>query len=108
MKKQIEMNLKSIQEKLKEAGMTDEQIDKLINPVREEMDRRVCGLVWQTQTSSIRAGFNETLPYFEHMREKDIIGNGDNNNILIEGDKFICFTWNAIHTYRSTNKERAC
>ena len=86
MKKQIEMNLNTIQEKLKDAGLTDEQIIKLLAPIRNEMDRRVCGLVWQNQASSIPEGFNDSLPYFEHLKDRDIIGNGENNNLLIEGD----------------------
>ena len=86
MKKQIEMNLNTIQEKLKDAGLTDEQIIKLLAPIRNEMGRRVCGLVWQNQASSIPEGFNDSLPYFEHLKDRDIIGNGENNNLLIEGD----------------------
>ncbi|MCD7921867.1 MAG: site-specific DNA-methyltransferase [Clostridiales bacterium] len=86
MKRQIEMNLGFIQEKLKGAGLTDKEISSLIDPIRNEMDQRVCGLVWQNQTSSIPEGFNDSLPYFEHQTDKDIVGNGDNNNLLIEGD----------------------
>lgn len=86
MKELIRNNLDVIKERLMQSGLSDEEIKKLIIPIEDEFDRRVCGLVWDNRTSSIPK-LGKTLPYFERQEEKCIkSSDATTNNLLIEGD----------------------
>ena len=85
MKELIKAKIQEITETLEKAGLSQEQIDKLLNPIKDEFDKCVCGLVWDNRLSSIPEAFNDALPFFERIQEKDISG-GKRNNLLIEGD----------------------
>jgi adenine-specific DNA-methyltransferase len=79
----IELN--AISQRMKSAGISDEEIDRLLSPIRNELNRRVCGLVWDHRNSSIPE-MNSNFPSFTRKDEKCIIRGAGKDNLLIEGD----------------------
>ena len=77
--------LNDISERMKSAGISDEEIKRLLSPIENELNRRICGLVWDHRNSSI-PNMNTDFPSFKRKDEKCIIGRAGKDNVLIEGD----------------------
>ena len=78
-----ELNL--IKERMLQAGISEEECLNLLKPLKTELERRVCGLVWERKDSSIPA-MNGRLPIFIRQEDMCITGTDGTDNILIEGE----------------------
>ena len=74
-----------IKERMISAGIADEEINKLLKPLEEELQRRICGLVWEQKDTSIPK-MSGKLPAFIRQEDKCITGKNGTDNILIEGE----------------------
>ena len=77
--------LSIIKERMISAGVSDDEIVTLLKPLEDELERRVCGLVWEHKDTSI-PNMNGKLPAFIRQDEKCITGTGGTDNILVEGE----------------------
>lgn len=77
--------INKIAHRMKLAGIEDKEIEELLLPLKKELERRVCGLVWQHKESSIPP-MKACLPAFVRKDERCILRGNGNSNILIEGD----------------------
>lgn len=67
------------------AGISEDEIAQLTKPLEAELQRRVCGLVWEHKDSSIPK-MNGKLPAFIRQDQDCITGTDGTDNILIEGE----------------------
>lgn len=74
-----------LKNKLIAEGLREDNIDEILEPVRREFNKRVCGLVWESQPEDYLTELKNNLPILE---QKNGIYNGEDclNHILIEGD----------------------
>ena len=81
--------LKIIKKRMLEAGISIEEVLTLVTPLEEELERRVCGLVWEHTTTSI-PDLEGKIPALIPVKEKNIVQeNAENNHILIEGENLL-------------------
>ena len=77
--------LKKIKEHMIAAGISEKEVETLLKPLEDELQRRICGLVWEHKDTSIPK-MNGKLPAFIRQDDKCITGTGGTDNILIEGE----------------------
>lgn len=77
--------LSIIKERMIKAGISDDEAAELISPLKRELERRICGLVWEPRDSSLPK-MNGKLPAFIRQDSKCITNTGGTDNILIEGE----------------------
>lgn len=77
--------LSIIKERMLSAGISEDEIAQLTKPLEAELQRRVCGLVWEHKDSSIPK-MNGKLPAFIRQDQDCITGTDGTDNILIEGE----------------------
>ena len=70
-KKEIEQ-LQIIKERMMSAGIDEEEVKILVQPLEQELQKRVCGLVWEHKDTSI-PNMDNTLPSFVPVTEKNIV-----------------------------------
>jgi len=82
--------LQVIRSRMIAAGISESEADSLIVPVKEELERTVCGLVWEHTTSSI-PDLNGKLPVLQAVPEKNIVQDPEHglNHVLIEGENLL-------------------
>lgn len=74
-----------IRDKMISSGISEEEVSELLRPLEAELQRRVCGLVWENKDTSIPK-MDGTLPAFIRQNDKCITGTDGSDNILIEGE----------------------
>ena len=81
--------LQLIKERMIAAGIEKMEVDKLVGPLTEELQRRVCGLVWEHKDTSI-PNMEGKIPALTPVTDKNIVNDihGD-NHILIEGENLL-------------------
>lgn len=81
--------LQLIRERMIASGIPEKEVDDLITPLKDELQRRVCGLVWEHMTTSI-PDMEGKIPALIPVTGKNIVNdlNGD-NHILIEGENLL-------------------
>ena len=81
--------LQLIRERMIASGIPEKEVDGLITPLKDELQRRVCGLVWEHTTTSI-PDMEGKIPALIPVADKNIVNdlNGD-NHILIEGENLL-------------------
>ena len=81
--------LLKIRERMISAGISETEVETLINPLDTELQRRVCGLVWAHTTTSI-PNIEGKIPGLIPVNDKNIVNNinGD-NHVLIEGENLL-------------------
>ena len=81
--------LQLIRERMIASGIPEKEVDDLITPLKDELQRRVCGLVWEHTTTSI-PDLEGKIPALVPVAGKNIVNdlNGD-NHILIEGENLL-------------------
>lgn len=81
--------LQTIKERMIVAGIPEDEVNTLIDPLKAELQRRVCGLVWKHTTTSI-PDMEGKIPTLIPVTDKNIVNdiNGD-NHILIEGENLL-------------------
>lgn len=81
--------LQLIRERMTASGIPEKEVDDLIAPLEDELQRRVCGLVWEHTTTSI-PDMEGKIPALIPVTGKNIVNDlsGD-NHILIEGENLL-------------------
>lgn len=81
--------LQLIRERMIAAGIEEMEVDKLVGPLAEELQRRVCGLVWEHKDTSI-PNMEGKIPALTPVTDKNIVNDihGD-NHVLIEGENLL-------------------
>ncbi len=81
--------LQTIKERMIAAGIPEDEVNALVDPLKNELQRRVCGLVWEHTTTSI-PDMEEKIPALTPVADKNIVNdiNGD-NHVLIEGENLL-------------------
>ena len=81
--------LQLIKERMIASGIPEKEVDDLITPLKDELQRRVCGLVWEHTTTSI-PDMEGKIPALVPVAGKNIVNDlsGD-NHILIEGENLL-------------------
>ena len=74
-----------ISQRMSSAGISDDEIEALLSPLKRELNRRVCGLVWEHKNSSLPP-MDSRFPAFIRREEKCIVGGDGIDNVLIEGE----------------------
>ena len=98
---QVEIN--KIKERMLAAGVSEAEAAELLQPIQDEFNRRVVGLVWKHQNSSI-PDMDGKLPILKPVPTKNITG-GTQNNVLIEGDNlFALMAMQYTHIDQQTKK----
>lgn len=84
-------NYNDIKEKLISKGLNEDVIDEILIPIKKEFDRRICGIVWESQEEDKEIELLNSLPILENKSE--ISNDEDNpNHLLIEGDNLFSLT----------------
>lgn len=81
--------LQTIKERMIAAGIPEDEVNALVDPLKNELQRRVCGLVWEHTTTSI-PDMEGKIPALTPVTGKNIVNdiNGD-NHVLIEGENLL-------------------
>ena len=81
--------LQTIKERMIAADIPEDEVNALVDPLKNELQRRVCGLVWEHTTTSI-PDMKGKIPVLTPVTGKDIVNdiNGD-NHVLIEGENLL-------------------
>lgn len=81
--------LQTIKERMIATGIPEDEVNALVDPLKNEFQRRVCGLVWEHTTTSI-PDMKGKIPALTPVTGKDIVNdiNGD-NHVLIEGENLL-------------------
>lgn len=81
--------LQTIKERMIVAGIPEDEVNALVDPLKNELQRRVCGLVWEHTTTSI-PDMEGKIPALTPVTGKSIVNNikGD-NHVLIEGENLL-------------------
>ena len=89
MAKKDVQHLQIIRERMIAAGIPEAETATLIAPLMDELQRRVCGLVWEHTTTSI-PNMDGRIPALVSVEEKNIVNDvsGD-NHVLIEGENLL-------------------
>lgn len=87
-KKDLEQ-VQVIKERMLAAGIPEDEVERLVDPLADELQRRVCGLVWEHTTSSI-PDMEGKIATLEPVAGKNIVDDiaGD-NHVLIEGENLL-------------------
>ena len=89
MSKKDLQQLQIISDRMIEAGISKEEVEKLIGPLKGELQRRVCGLVWEHKTTSI-PDMEGKIPSLIPVADKNIVQDiGGDNHVLIEGENLL-------------------
>lgn len=81
--------LQVIRERMMTAGIPEDEVDALVNPLKDELQRRVCGLVWEHKDTSI-PNMEGKIPTLTPVTEKNIVNDiSGNNHVLIEGENLL-------------------
>lgn len=81
--------LQTIKERMLAAGIPEDEVNTLVDPLKNELQRRVCGLVWEHTTTSI-PDMEGKIPALTPVTGKNIVNDikGD-NHVLIEGENLL-------------------
>src|SRR5699024_864191 len=87
------INIKQLEEYLKQAGLDNGELENLLNPIKELNNQRRYGLVWEEpdnssySTDSAEQELLKKFPFLKEVNEHRIF-NGEQHpdHLLIEGD----------------------
>lgn len=81
--------LQTIKGRMIAGGIPEDEVNTLVDPLKNELQRRVCGLVWEHTTTSI-PDMEGKIPALTPVTGKNIVNdiNGD-NHVLIEGENLL-------------------
>lgn len=93
---------------LESKGINKEEIYEILKPIEKEFNKRICGLVWESQMEDNQKELQESFPSLE--LKSQLIGNKKEdslNHILIEGDNLFTLTsLQYTHTINNKNNNK--
>lgn len=93
MSKKHQEYINDIRKELESLGLQHNKIYQLLNPIEKEFNKRICGLVWESQDEENKQELLNSYPTLE-LKSQIIPNKKDNplNHILIEGDNLFTLT----------------